>query len=52
MICIGILVNLVSKLSTVTIKDDVAVVIKVTLANISKLVNFVMMATLVTGGQT
>jgi len=52
MISIGVLVTLVGKLSTVTIKDDVAVVIKVTLANISKLVNFVMMATLVTGVQT
>jgi len=41
MISIAIFVTLEGKLSTVTIKDDVAMVMKVTLANISKLVNFV-----------
>jgi hypothetical protein len=52
MFSVGILVTLVGKLSTVTIKDNVTVVTNVTLAVISKLVNFVMMVTLVTGGQT
>jgi hypothetical protein len=49
---IGTLVTLVGKLSTGTLKDNVAVVTKVTLTDISKLFNFVMMVTLVTGGQT
>jgi ABC-type uncharacterized transport system permease subunit len=39
-------VTLVGKLSTVTIKDNVAVVVNVILADISKLVNFIMMVTL------
>jgi hypothetical protein len=45
-------VTLVGKLSTVTIKYNVAVVTNVTLADISKLVNFVVMVKLVTDGQT
>ena len=52
MFSIGILVTLVGKLSTVTIKDNVAVVTMVTLADISKLVNFLMMVVLVPDGKT